>query len=205
MKKQFNKSLKLPPSSIYAFLVLISFSAGYTCHDLIQSTQQPITTEQQSQPPLQRSDPHIPKVCFTPNKACQIQLIERINNAKESIYVQAYSFTDKDIAQALVEAAKRGLMVKILLDKSNKNDHRSAKDIIVNNNIPLRFDSPPGIAHNKILVIDNSLIITGSYNFSANAYKRNTENVLFLQNNALAQQYIENWFKRWKASTPYNK
>ena len=141
-----------------------------------------------------------PVVCFTPNKQCQSMLIKEIEEAKESIRLQAYSFTDKHIAWALVAAAKRGVDVKLILDKSNVNDGRSAKGIIVSNLIPLRIDSPSGIAHNKIIIIDKHKLITGSYNFSENAHSRNTENLLMLHSPSLCESYLYNWDKRWEVS-----
>ena len=52
----------------------------------------------------------------------------------------------------------------------------------------------------RILVLDEAITLSGSYNFSSAAYKRNTENLLILNNKNLAQQYIQNWHKRWNVS-----
>lgn len=141
-----------------------------------------------------------PFVCFTPNKRCQSHIVDHINDAKKSIRLQAYSFTDKVIANALVDAHKRGVDVKLILDKSNANDGRSAKDIVISAGIPVRFDYPTGIAHNKVIIIDEANLITGSYNFSENAYKNNTENLLILVNPDLCKSYIENWNIRYNKS-----
>lgn len=189
---------KIHPTIRQVLLIFIGFAAGYTTNQFIDPA---------SHPPHQGIyKPSIPlkneavSVCFTPNKQCQIQIISEINKAKDSILVQAYSFTDRDIADALVGALKRGVKVQVLLDKSNRNDKRSAKDVVSNNNLPLRFDSPSGIAHNKVIIIDQSTVLSGSYNFSAAAYKRNTENLLILNSPELAKDYIQNWQKRWEVS-----
>jgi phosphatidylserine/phosphatidylglycerophosphate/cardiolipin synthase-like enzyme len=196
MNKKSFQSLKVSSSVLYTVLILIGFGAGVTTKVFVPLQPNPPAPQHtflQNSPVANQSV----SVCFTPNKQCQSQIISEINNAKNSIYVQAYSFTDESIAQALVDASKRGVNVKVLLDRSNKNDGRSAKDVILINGIPLRFDAPSGIAHNKVLVIDQATVITGSYNFSASAYKRNTENLLIINNQSLAQQYLQNWFKRW--------
>ncbi len=114
-----------------------------------------------------------------------------------TILVQAYSFTDKQIAQALVDASQRNVKVQILLDKSNRNSDVSAKNILVKHKLPLRFDSLSGIAHNKVMIIDESTVLSGSYNFSRAAYARNAENLIAIHDPELAQQYIQNWNKRW--------
>src|SRR5690606_20777050 len=127
-------------------------------------------------------DPVI-SVCFTLGKGCQSQIINQINKAKKSILVQAYSFTDQEIAKALANAAKRGVSVKIILDKSNNKNTRSAKDIL-------------------IVILDNMVVVSGSYNFSQAAFKRNAENLLIINNPGLAQKYTQNWLKRWDNSLP---
>lgn len=182
------KNLKIPSSVLFIVLIMIGFGAGYGVHEFGDTPQ--------VAPLLDNSI----TVCFTPNKQCQSQILGQIENAKKSIFVQAYSFTDKDIASALVNAARRGVAVKVLLDRSNRKDDRSAKDIILGSQLPLRFDAPSGIAHNKIIIIDEATIISGSYNFSAAAYKRNTENLLVITNPSLAHQYIQNWQTRWRVS-----
>jgi len=189
---------KIHPTIQQALLIFVGFAAGYTTNQFIDPASRP--------PHQETHKPSIPlkneavSVCFTPNKQCQMQIISEINKAKASILVQAYSFTDRDIAQALVTAAQRGVQVQVLLDKSNRNDKRSAKDIITQNNLPLRFDAPQGIAHNKIMIIDQSTVLSGSYNFSSAAHTRNTENLLILNSPELAKDYIQNWQRRWEVS-----
>ena len=200
MKKNRIKPIKVPPPALYMLLILIGFGAGYTTNEFVAV---PLQNTHAQQGPNQASvyvKEGATSVCFTPNKKCQLQIIGEINKANDSIFVQAYSFTDRDIAEALVRAAKRGIKVQVLLDKSNRNDKRSAKDLIIQNNLPLRFDSPAGIAHSKTIIIDNQIVISGSYNFSTAAYTRNTENLLILNSPGLAKEYIQNWLKRWEVS-----
>lgn len=191
------KKFKTSSAPLFITLLLVGFGAGYTTKELNPPSQKVL--EVPSQAPFSLTEKSV-FVCFTPNKQCQSKIIEEIDSAKKSIFVQAYSFTDKDIANALTRAALRGVDVKVLLDKSNRRDERSAKSILLDQQIPLRFDAPHGIAHNKIMIIDEAKVISGSYNFSAAAYKRNTENLLVINNPSLAQTYIQNWQARWRLS-----
>lgn len=199
MRKNYPKSLKISPSALYTVLMLIGFGAGFTVKEFIPLELKPSALHQPFQQATLLNDPSV-SVCFTPSKQCQSQIIAEINKAKKSIYVQAYSFTDQDIAQTLVNASKRGVKVQVLLDKSNRNDNRSAKDTIIQHGIPFRFDAPSGIAHNKVIILDEVITVSGSYNFSAAAYKRNTENLLIINNKNLAQKYVKNWHARWEMS-----
>jgi phosphatidylserine/phosphatidylglycerophosphate/cardiolipin synthase-like enzyme len=188
-------TIKSPPYVKLLICLSIGFGAGYGTSLTFYANHQTFTKPLPEPQNINSID-----VCFTPSKLCQMKIIDEINRAKTSIHVQAYSFTDKEIAEALVSAALRKVSVSILLDKSNRRDNRSAKDIIAPYDIPIRYDSPQGIAHNKIMIIDGNKIISGSYNFSKAAYQRNTENVLIINSPNLAQLYLQNWFGRWKVS-----
>ncbi len=67
-------------------------------------------------------------VYFSPGGGCTDAIVKEINKAKQEILVQAYSFTSKEIAKALVDASKRGVRTEIILDKSNRSKKYSAGD-----------------------------------------------------------------------------
>lgn len=144
-------------------------------------------------------------VCFTPYQNCTDKIIGEINQAEHSILVQAYSFTSKSIAEALVEAKKKGVSVKVILDKTQRTQKYSLIHFIVDNGIPVWIDMDTGIAHSKIMIIDQDKVITGSFNFTDSAQKRNRENVVFISNPELAQVYTENWEFRKRVSPLYGK
>lgn len=136
-------------------------------------------------------------VCFTPPNKCGNFIVEQIKEAKQSIYIQAYGFTSKKIIDALIEAKKRGVEIEIILDRSNF--HKKKQNVIKlleTNQIKIHQDKITGIAHNKVMIIDNTTVITGSFNFTDNADKRNAENVIVLHDNNVAQQYYDNWKNR---------
>jgi len=108
--------------------------------------------------------------------------------------MQAYSFTSYKIAHALTSAAERGIQVKVILDKSNFMPGQfSQANYLLKNNIPVWMDDELSIAHNKVLIIDNAIIETGSFNYTGAAQYKNAENVLIINSNDLAQQYLQNW------------
>lgn len=140
------------------------------------------------------------QVEFTPSKRAQQMLIGAINEAQKSIRVQAYSFTDREVSDALIAAHKRGVDVQIILDKSNATSDLSKLKDVRNAGIQVRIDYPAGIAHNKVTIIDERTVVTGSYNYSESAYKRNTENIIRIDDENLAKEYLKNWNKRWLIS-----
>lgn len=132
------------------------------------------------------------EVFFSPKGGCTQEIINEINGAQSIILVQAYSFTSPSIAQALNNAEIRGVNVKVILDRSNAVDKYSAMNSLNPKSVIL-IDSKHAIAHNKIMVIDNKTVITGSFNFTRSAEDRNSENLLVIKNQDLAKKYIENW------------
>jgi phospholipase D len=136
------------------------------------------------------------QTCFTPNQRCLPLILETINQAKTSIKLQAYSFTSKEIASALIKAHQRRVKVTVIADKSQKNAPYSQVKELTNNGIEVFFDVQPAIAHNKVIIIDTDLIITGSYNFSQAAEYRNAENILIIRNYEIAQNYQDNFNRR---------
>jgi len=134
-----------------------------------------------------------PKVCFSPRGHCASIILDEIGKAQRSIRVQAYSFTSRDIADALIAAGKRGVDVAVIVDKSQTSERYSVLNDLRDANLPLFVDYCCAIAHNKVMIIDEHRIITGSYNFTKAAESKNAENLLLLDDPDLARSYIENW------------
>ncbi len=143
------------------------------------------------------------RVYFTPGDSAESAIVEALLGAKESILVQAYSFTNPAIAAALVDARSRGVNVVILLDKSQRSQKYSAADFTNNAGVTTLIDDRHAIAHNKIMIIDGRVVITGSYNFTKAAEKSNAENVVIIESGAVAEKYLNNWQKHRRHSQPY--
>ena len=130
---------------------------------------------------------------FSPRCGGQKAIVDAIGQAKESVYVQAYSFTSAPIAKALVDAAKRGVQVEAILDKSQRKATYTGATFLRNEGIPVYIDVAHAIAHNKVMVVDGQTVVTGSFNFTKAAEERNAENLLILNDPDLAKTYLENW------------
>lgn len=143
------------------------------------------------------------QIYFSPRGGAADAIVKELGKGKTEILVQAYSFTHKDIANALVDAKKRGLHVEIILDKSNISKNYSAGDFTSHMGIPTYIDAQHAIAHNKIIIIDGKTVITGSFNFTRAADEKNAENLIILKNKDVATIYMENWEKHKKHSQEY--
>ena len=132
------------------------------------------------------------RILFSPGDMCTEAIMAEIKSAKTEILVQAYSLTSARIAEALVEAHKRGVKVEVILDKRRNKDRDSKGTILVDQEIQVFTDGEHPIANNKIMIIDRQTVITGSFNFTKDA-ERNAENLIVIGSEDLAKFYIDSW------------
>lgn len=140
---------------------------------------------------------------FSPKGGCQDAIVRELIKAKREILVQAYSFTADPMTFGLIDAKKQGVLVEIVLDKSNELERYSDLHILLENGMEVKIDHEHPIAHNKIIIIDQETLITGSFNFTNQAENENAENVLIIKGDAeLIRQYRENFVKHREHSKP---
>jgi phospholipase D len=138
------------------------------------------------------------QVYFTPpGQPVEDIVVSQIEMAHSQILVEAYGFTSDKIDAALKSARRnRGVEVNVIFDKSNEGSDRSKLQGMVNGHrINVYIDDEPGIAHNKVMIIDSLITITGSFNWTEHA-KVNEENLLVIADHDIAMKYLENWNRR---------
>jgi len=94
--------------------------------------------------------------------------------------------------------------VEAVLDKSNVTGKYSEADFLARGGIPTWIDRLHAIAHNKVIVIDNSTVITGSFNFTKAAEESNAENLLILRSPQIASRYTASFLEHRDHAVPYN-
>ena len=136
-------------------------------------------------------------VYFTPPANAAAAIVKAIDASEREVLVQAYGFTHNAIAQALIRAHQRGVEVRVLLDRKSQSSNRYVMEVLSDAQIELRQDGKHAIAHNKVMVIDRAIVITGSFNFTNSASTRNAENFLVLKSADLAEKYSQQWQHHW--------
>ncbi len=145
---------------------------------------------------------------FSPDDDLQDLLVQLINHEQSSIRIAVFSFTDGRIAQALIDAKRRGALVEIITDVGGKRDKFSKIDLLVKNGIAVMVYDPRNttiyndIMHNKFVLFGNniggkSLLWTGSYNFTKSATMNNQENVIVCDERHLIEKFAQQ-FERLK-------
>lgn len=144
------------------------------------------------------------EVFFSPNGGATEAIVSEIGKARQEVLVQAYSFTSKPIAKALLDAHRRGVKVVAVLDKSQRTERYTGATFLANAGIPVYIDAQHAIAHNKIIIIDKATLITGGFNFTKAAEEKNAENLLVLKGNPqLVERYLKNFDEHKGHSEPY--
>ncbi|MGH8743716.1 MAG: phospholipase D family protein [Burkholderiales bacterium] len=151
------------------------------------------------------------ELAFSPEDAADRMVIRAIRDARKQILVQAFSFTHRDIAYALIQAKKRGVDVQLIADaeQTDKIQPNMIADIAAAR-IPTYLDFQHQSAHNKIMVIDasshDSAVVTGSFNFTHAAQFKNAENLLIFRGNPqLAAAFLENWKRHLAHASRYRQ
>ena len=138
------------------------------------------------------------EVYFSPDDGTMERVIELVKGAQDSVRFMALSFTDDDLAAAIIEKAGSGLNVTGVLEKSQALSNRAGEfDNLLGNGIDVRLDGNPASMHHKVIIIDDRVVVTGSYNFSNSAKTRNDENTLIIHNPEIAAQYMEEFERVW--------
>ena len=164
------------------FLLALSFSLVVGCQSPRATGVLPPTTQQSAW-----------DVCFSPKGGCTDLVVRTLAQARSVVHVQAYSFTSQPIAQALVDAHKRGVAVEAILDKGQRTEDNTQAGLLIQAGVPVLIDAVHAIAHNKVMILDGETVITGSFNFTNSAELRNAENLLVVRDRALAERYEQNW------------
>jgi len=108
-----------------------------------------------------------------------------------------YYFADRDLANAIIDAHNRGVKIRIYLDKDQRQAKYSKSRYLAKQGIPIRYSDNPYIMHNKFCGVDNEVVITGSYNWTASAGERNNENLLIIRDRYITCKYGREFDRLW--------
>ena len=140
-------------------------------------------------------------VYFSPDDKVQASLMDLINNAQESIYFMAFSFTSDPIGDAVRVSAKEGVIVAGVMDTEQvKSNIGTEFDPFSQAGLDVYKDANPGLMHHKVMIIDESIVIFGSYNFTNSAETKNDENLIVIYNEDIAAQFKAEFQRVYKKS-----
>ena len=139
-------------------------------------------------------------VYFSPHGGCADQVIFWIGKANSSIHILIYSFTLDGIREALIQAHGRNVQVEVVFERNNVNETGSEYQNLKNADIDTRADGNSAYMHDKVMIVDGKVVLTGSYNWSAHAENENNENLVVITSENLASIYENEFQKIWKTA-----
>ena len=143
------------------------------------------------------------QVYFSPDGGATAAVIKAIGGAKSEILIQAYTFRSPAMAQALIDAHKKGVKVELLIDKSERQEGLTPPTLMANAGIPVHLDGQHAVANNRVIVIDRKTVITGSFNFNSASEEMNAENLLIMHSKELSAVYRDNWLHHRRHADPF--
>jgi phosphatidylserine/phosphatidylglycerophosphate/cardiolipin synthase-like enzyme len=144
------------------------------------------------------------QVYFSAEDDVMTRIIPYVRGAQSSIRFFAFSFTDQPLAQAMIDRAGTGVDVAGVFEKVGSETESSQLRTLYCAKLPARQDGNPRFLHDKVIVVDNRYVITGSFNFSANATESNDENVIIIDNPQIASLYMQEFERIWNIATEPN-
>jgi phosphatidylserine/phosphatidylglycerophosphate/cardiolipin synthase-like enzyme len=127
----------------------------------------------------------------------QKEIIKNINQAQAFINIAMYTFTDQEIALSLAKAQNRGIQVRVYLDRSQIESTYSVSRLLVQEGLKVRISTNNYIMHHKFAIIDNRLLLTGSYNWTLAANNKNNENLMVIDDPEVITRYQNQFEKLW--------
>lgn len=130
---------------------------------------------------------------FCPEDGCAEKIVEEIRNAEKSIYFMTFSFTNEEIADAILFNDKAE--IKGLFEKRGSGSKYSQYNRLRDFGLDVRLDTNGFTMHHKVFIIDNRTVITGSMNPTGAGDYKNDENVLIIHDKKIAEKYVEEFFR----------
>lgn len=131
-------------------------------------------------------------IYFSPDDGVAASLLDLLDAAKDSVYFLAYSFTSDTLGAAIRRRAAAGLQVEGVMETEQVQSNIGTEfDTFRAAGVDVRMDGNPGLMHHKVMIIDESIVVTGSYNFTNSAEGTNDENLVVIYDRAIAAQYLQ--------------
>jgi phosphatidylserine/phosphatidylglycerophosphate/cardiolipin synthase-like enzyme len=130
-------------------------------------------------------------VYFSPDDGVLAALVPVLEGAQESIYFLAYSFTSNQLGDIVRQKAVNGIEVAGVMDDEQVRSNQGTEyDPFRQADLDVRIDGIEGLMHHKVFIVDEKIVVLGSYNFSQSAEERNDENLMIIYDPVIARQFI---------------
>ena len=137
------------------------------------------------------------QVFFSPGEDCVNHIIDLINEAYTQLDICVFTISDDRISRAIVEAMKNGVEIRIISDNFKVEDTGSDIEDLSRVGIPVKLDTTDNHMHHKFMIVDNKIVLTGSYNWTRSAALYNQENILSMDDEEVVSKFSNEFEKLW--------
>lgn len=134
---------------------------------------------------------------FSPEDKPRDQVLRVLGEAEEEIRFMAFSFTDEAIGTEMIEADGRGVEVSGVIETFQAEGTGSQYTRLRRNRLDVKRDGNGGVMHHKVIIIDREIVIMGSYNFTASAYRDNDETLVIIKDAGVAAEFLAEYERVW--------
>ncbi|PSR55112.1 endonuclease [Adhaeribacter arboris] len=144
----------------------------------------------------------VQQVYFSPGTDCLNAILEQIETARTSLKICVFTISDDRITQAILQAHRSHVAVKIITDNEKLFDMGSDIKQLAQAGIPIRVDNTANHMHHKFAIVDNGLVLTGSYNWTRSAAKYNHENLVITSAKSIVTDFGYEFDRLWEIMVP---
>ena len=137
------------------------------------------------------------KAYFSPGPDCRAQLARMLSKATKSIDICVFTITDNHLSNAIADARRRGVSVRVITDNDKAEDLGSDVDRLEDCGVPLKVDQTEFHMHHKFAIFDGDQLATGSYNWTRTAFTSNNENLMVVEDRALLRAFQGEFDQLW--------
>lgn len=139
---------------------------------------------------------------FSPEDPVRDEIVHLIRQARHSVCFMTFTFTSVEISEAMAQARARGVAVAGVVEGYGALAGHSRYVLLQAAGCAVRRDRGETTMHHKVIIIDGEIVVTGSYNFTANAGRINDENVLVIRSARVAAKYLAEFARLYGAAGP---
>ncbi len=140
---------------------------------------------------------------FCPEDNCAFRTKEALKNAQQSIYFMTFSFTHEGIANILLLKNAEGINVKGVVERRQTSEY-SQHTRLQDAGVDVQIDGNKNTMHHKVFIIDEEIVVTGSFNPTEGGDTRNDENVVIIKNKEIAKRFVTEFEKVYGEATVVN-
>jgi phosphatidylserine/phosphatidylglycerophosphate/cardiolipin synthase-like enzyme len=134
---------------------------------------------------------------FFPGEEGERTLIKYLNMAQHTLEICVFTISNDKLAKCVENLFQRGVKVRLITDDECASNKGSDIYEMADKGIPVRTDNSQAHMHNKYAIVDNKILITGSFNWTWQAVKSNQENLIIVEKEELVKRYKDAFEKLW--------